>query len=1086
MPIPVRCNECGARSQFADRYAGETVACKACGADIDVPRARGGGSAKGGKKSKKGNSSAVPIIIGVVVAGGLAFVGLIVAVVAVVGFSQAPNPNNANVPAPGAPVAEASPITAPQQTNSNQNPAAANPAVNPMTVPTASGTTPSVPKSTVSAGTTPSGFQQNQTPTESTRLTFIKSPEWTVQPDPPQSADVFTSQKPLKIKLDPSNLRDKDVVYPYSYSDFVAVKANGKGSRDGYDVYQLSSGAKSGTVPGTGYGTAVALSPDGQFFAVSNGGGDSISVYDIKGKKSLGDLATGDGQTRFRVTVLAFPRADRMVAISQLERGVKVWELPSGKFLTHIAAGDKFTGHTEYALSPGGKFVAVQADYLQHNIEIYNLDDGKLAGSLQIEGKTSSLQIGAMGFSADGAQFAALYDVQSRGDRRDFSQFVVWNVADGKILSDFDMSPQLKDQLEPAYQLGRLQPFPSSGRWMVHGRGIVDTNQQQLIYSYPKLDRVELPYTRRVMGDDWLITVVVDKADARLEVLKLDESVLASAAKIAAAGGLAIDADLPPLSPTDYSSVSDAVASDNWTAKADPAPQFAVTKNSYSLESGTGAVRELAVSKGVDARLAVRVAYQEDFDDIKVKVAQDLNKNPRWNLRVKVVHPVAQKTVLELYAVQSGERLGRLELPFSGSLLSLSPNGNFGLVEHHRGQGRLDIFDLTGDGNHKLAWRPYRQAEDENKREVSAAAFVDDQHVGTVNSGGDFLLWNISDLKPVYRFAEARLFAVSPGGQQIAIVRGNILGDKSIALLNAQTGEGLGIIPFEGHIEGLAFHPNGKWLAVSHGNEANKLMTIFDWETGDVANRFPLPNLASHVQWVDDDYLLLNGQQLVSRAMQAVVWQYTAPEAAFPLETTTLQCLFAAQTGKSWSVRGVKLPHAGLVNQLDAAKLAEKAVVKPGDNLSLTISVGAEPELSDLKTSAEQQLREGLTKAKLNVAEGQQKIQVIVDVGIKAGETRQLSKLGERNVQESVVLKTVHFQVSYRMGDKALWRTDRVLSNLDGVLFRLMPNETAQAAVDRNLRERIARTIPGMEFPSYIFGDQAQQGLGTSALLGAN
>jgi|GEM_PF-2231580 len=1080
MPIPARCSECGARSLYADRYAGETVACKACGADVDVPRNRGGSSGKSGKKSSKQSSSPViPIIIGLVIAGGIAVAAVVVIALAMVGVPSVP----AGAPPAPLPVANNVPVANPQTTVPGASPAVSPAPQFPNT--TAANTPTGVAASARPAtppGPTPSGFQTGSSqPPVSSRLSFQKSADWSIEANPPAAADVLTSEKPLKIKLDPDNLREKDVVYPLTNSNYVAVKS-GKGSREGFDVYRLSTGAKSGNVPNVGYSSAMALSPDGQYFANTQGGGDKISVYDIQAKKSLGDLATGDGQNRFRVAVLAFPRPDRLVAISQLERGVKVWDLPGGTFVSHITGTDKFSGHTAYACSPGGKYLAVQADYLKHSIEIYNLDDGKLAGAIEIEGQTGSIEIGAIGFSADGTQLAVLYDVQSRGDRRDFSQFVVWDVAAGKTVADFDLTPQLKDQLDPAYQLGRLQPFPTNGRWMVHGRGILDTTQQQLIYSYPKLDRVELAYTRRVMGDNWLVGVVADKADARLEVLTLDEQVLAAAAKTAAAGGLAMDADLPALTPSDYSQVTDAVASSSWSAKPDPAVAAGLPKEMFPVEAGTGAVRDLTISKGAEPRVAVRVAYQEDLDDTKVVVARDLNSGRLGNYRVKVVHPVAKRTVIDLYQASTGERLGRQELPFSGSLLSLSPNGEWGLVEHHRGEGRLDLFHLSGAGSHKLAWRPYRSAEDEGKREVAFAAFVDDQHVGTVNSEGDLVLWNVSDAQPVYRFPGARIFAVSPGGQQLAAVRGNILGDKDIALLDARTGEGLGVIPLEGRTESLAFHPNGQWLAVSHGTEANKMVTIFDMSTGEVAERYPLPDVAPLLQWIGDDYLLLGGQQLVSRKVQAVVWQYTAPEAVFPAQTTSLRCTFAGLSGKTWQVRSVNLPHAELMGQLDGAKLAEKALVKPGDAVSLAVTVSGEPELGALKTTAETQVRERLQKSQLTVGEGNQKTQVVVDVRYKAGETRQLSKMGERTVQEAVVLKTIQFQIKFMAGNKVLWQSERNVGNLDGVLFRLMPNETAQAAVDRGMRERAERTLTGIEFPSYIFGDQAKLGLGSSAL----
>ena len=71
MPIQVACSECGKRYRFPDERAGDTVECKECGVDIEIP----GGRSRGEKKKKKQASSGVGA--GVLIGGGAGAVVLL-------------------------------------------------------------------------------------------------------------------------------------------------------------------------------------------------------------------------------------------------------------------------------------------------------------------------------------------------------------------------------------------------------------------------------------------------------------------------------------------------------------------------------------------------------------------------------------------------------------------------------------------------------------------------------------------------------------------------------------------------------------------------------------------------------------------------------------------------------------------------------------------------------------------------------------------------------------------------------------------------------------------------------------------------
>lgn len=1072
MPISVRCPDCGVKSQYADRYAGQVVACKACGADVEVKASSGSGGKN--KKGRKKSASNTGVFVVVAVLGGFVMLG-IAGTAAVVWMAARPKARIDAVLSPqqpATPAQGASPLAGTPPAGSV--PANPSPIAPPLGNNAANRAVPSA---------TPSGFAANSaTADANTRLTFSKPTPWQVSSDPPAASTALQSAKPLRIKLDRNNLRDPAVVYPVTPSPLVMIKASNR-SDSPFEIYNLTNGQKGGQVPGMLFLGPVALSPDGAYAALGKSGGNIITVYDIKGKKPLGELMTAQAPATFRPTLLALPRPDRLVAISQLEQGIKVWELPSGNFLRTITCGPQAHPHVGHAFSPSGRYLAINAEFLKKTVEIYDLESGEVVATIAINGQTSFLELTGLGFSADGTELALMYDVNHVGQRRDFTQFVVWNLASGEITSDFDIEPRLKPQLNPPYQKERLESFPNGRRWLVHSAGIVDRDLKQLVYSYPKLDRVELTANRRVMGNDWLISVVTDTADARLESTPIEESVIAAAAKSAAAGGLAMDADLPPLTASDYTTAAAAVASNDWQAVADPGPTGPQNASSIAVEAGAGKVREVVVSRSDQPRIAIRVAAGENLDDPAIRAYEMLPPETRRVLNSRPPQPLAKNSRLDVYDASSGNRVSQLELPFSGSLLAFSPNGQRALVELHRGEGRLDLFTLQDPAGPELAWRPYRAATEERERHLAAADFIDNQHVATLSAGRELAVWALDPLTPRFRVEEVRRFEVSPGGKWIAAIRGNALSDKDVALFDAQTGDGQGIVELSGFSESLAFHPNGKWLAISHGDAANRQISIIDIAAGQISTRFPIPDVAQSLQWTGDDFLLLGGNQLISIPMQAVVWNYEGSSSVIAQNSASLSCVFAAPVGNRWQIKSVTLPSADVAPKLEGAQLASLAVVKPGDAVSLQVTVGNDPLLAKLKTDVPEKVRQRLIAAQLNPMEGSQKVSISVDISLKSGETVTLSKIGSRDDQQPVTRKTIHFVVKYLVDSKVVWEIERRAGNLDRLLVRLTPGESAQQATDRLMLEGAESIAAGLQLPAYVFGEKARAGLGTSPLI---
>ena len=1087
MPIGVECDECGARYKLPDNRAGETIRCKSCGADIEVPsgpspRSRGPSPVGRNRRPKKAAGPPVGLFIG----AGIG-VMVLIAVVAV-GLTMLRSD-------PGPPQAAADPV-APEATTA-AGPLPADPSTiasakvdsaeaNPSASNSLPGSNLPVPASSATpASPAPSGFQKPQD--RLTRVEFEKSAEWTVQPDPAPENEPFVSQKLLKLPLGESLSSSGMLTYPVSPSPFVAVK-KGTGSKDSVEIFNLTTGSRTGSVPGMAAGGHLALSPDGQYLAFVQLGQRTMSVYDIKAKKTLGELALGTKEAEFRPGVLAIPRPDRLVAFSNLDRTIKTWELPSGQLLSEIKGTDKLRPEVLFAFSPGGKWLAVCADFLTKPIEIFELATGKLAGSLKIVGQASSVTMMGLAFSPTGDELAALYDITSRGEQQDTTQFVVWEVASGKIRDDFDISPLLKKQLDPEYEMERLEPFPNGRRWLVHSRGIIDRDTKSLVYSFPKIERTYRTPVRRIMGEDWLVGIAQDRGNHRLETVKLDEDVIASSAKSLSAGGQASDSGLPPLTATDYTEADAALTSPNWSLVPTVVPVSDKWAPSTTIALDGGNLREVVVNPGSPSIAAIRIGVQEDLNDSKYQAALKLqemeaaSRSKRYGFSPP--QAIAKESLVATYSLEDGQKQAQISLPFSYTLLALSPNGQQALLEHHGGSGRLDLYQLSEKGQHVVGWRPFRQAKEDREREVRAASFLDDQSLLTLSRGDLLVLWSLPDLKPVWQLPDVRQFAVSPGRESIAFVQGNLLEDKNLAFLDPKTGEGQGTIPLDSECLAIAYHPSGNLLATSQGNNADKLITIVDLTSGETVSKIPVPTVGTHLAWMGDNYLLLDHRQLISRDHEAVVWSYDPGQALFPPVMPGGRCWFVTGNTKRALLQSIALPTNDLEEKLKGASLADKALVKPGDTVSLKFQVGSQSELATLKPLLEENLPKAVQKAQLMVADNASTT-VLAELNHRSEGTTTLSKIGDRSEQQTVTIKIIELKITYQQGGKTLWSTSRSARNVDQLLVSLKPGETAQAACDRQLTSRVTAIISSLKLPGYLFGDDARKGLGQSPLAAA-
>src|SRR5690606_31397012 len=193
---------------------------------------------------------------------------------------------------------------------------------------------------------------------------------------------------------------------------------------------------------------------------------------------------------------------------------------------------------------------------------------------------------------------------------------------------------------------------------------------------------------------------------------------------VADSGGKLMDADLPPLTLSDRSSVQGVSVSREgyiaWSITPDRlGGGFVDSRPQSSMSITSGQVYRRTVS----VLAAGRVALMYSGVPIRTRPSSG------WGLA-----PTQTPVRIDLYDTQRSRKLTSYELPFTTTLESLSPNGVLAVTRIADGTDRLDVWNLD-EKSHVCGLRPYTHlGEDSRDRDIQAVAFVDDSHLLTMNN----------------------------------------------------------------------------------------------------------------------------------------------------------------------------------------------------------------------------------------------------------------------------------------------------------------------------------------------------------------
>ena len=221
------------------------------------------------------------------------------------------------------------------------------------------------------------------------------------------------------------------------------------------------------TMTYNGFG-AVAISPNGKWFAASGAPGTIVRVWDTTTGKEIAVLRGHDSEVRI---VVASRDGKRLFAATTTE--FRVWDVTTGKQLQLIGAGPNWQ-YDRLTLSANEKWFLSSPDMeakllpdgrtVMARIQLWQVDGGKETGSFQVARTTAELlgqyaDFFVRGKGSDAIQSTALsHDGKWVVAGTERGELHLWNAATGKKERSFGRSSDVW-----AKPLG----FSKDGKWII-------------------------------------------------------------------------------------------------------------------------------------------------------------------------------------------------------------------------------------------------------------------------------------------------------------------------------------------------------------------------------------------------------------------------------------------------------------------------------------------------------------------------------------------------------------------------------------------------------------------------------------------
>jgi hypothetical protein len=330
-----------------------------------------------------------------------------------------------------------------------------------------------------------------------------------------------------------------------------------------------------------------------------------------------------------------------------------------------------------------------------------------------------------------------------------------------------------------------------------------------------------------------------------------------------------------------------------------------------------------------------------------------------------------------------------------------------------------------------------------NPWQSDQAFFISDAQVMTVNRNGTMTLWNVADARAIYTLKAglAPHPALSANRKQMAVVA-----DGRICILDPASGKTVAAFGEKRGLSGpMAFRPDGKQLAICSMDE----LEVWDLAAKRLAAEiwFP-PNSRAwgeHLQWIDDQHVLLDGSTLFDLGRQIILWKFKPGAWTGGCAIDGSLCCFYEPHRQAKAALGfLALPQPEAARVAESLKLEETMALLPGGRVSLDLqSAVSGDDLKTLTAAVEEQLN----KKGISVVAG---APVTLRASVENGETRSTTyrSMGPRGRGTETVTTTARtFRMTYAENGKVLWEAKGGSGGTPKIL-RTQADVSAQQAVN--------------------------------------
>jgi len=252
-------------------------------------------------------------------------------------------------------------------------------------------------------------------------------------------------------------------------------------------------------------------------------------------------------------------------------------------------------------------------------------------------------------------------------------------------------------------------------------------------------------------------------------------------------------------------------------------------------------------------------------------------------------------------------------------------------VTYKKGSGRtageISFWELGNEARQTAAWKA-ASFFDRDGLAPTFGQFIDENRLLT--AGRRVILWNCESATAEYSFSisETTQPAISATGKQLAVASG-----KSVYIINIDNGEVLGKIEPPTAAKFMAFSPNGEQLAGINGSSGE----IWIWNLSDnqLSQEFSAPpSMVKSINWVGEEYLLVDARFLIDVRLRAVVWTYESSGGSV-INANGGRFWFAGKT----KISPISLPGTNLSTQTESLKPEDLLVLGPDSKVSLEFNL---------------------------------------------------------------------------------------------------------------------------------------------------